>query len=117
MQDTKARFLKTGDHNSNHAHFIKNLVYSVKLDKDWFDSEKMRVPDSFTKYEAFKEYYDELIAFMLTEGEDYTAPLMVNAFGTEGGGNADKDEYWDYLLLWLHDHSEVAWAYDSRVDY
>jgi hypothetical protein len=40
---------------------------------------------------------DYNVAFMLEEGNSYTAPVWLGEFGT----NSNKSNYWNYLIRYL----------------
>lgn len=46
------------------------------------------------------------MAYLLEEGQEYTAPLWLGEFGQ----NTD-DNYWSYTIRWLEENPRVGFAY------
>merc|ERR1712137_1534734 len=75
------------------------LVYSFHI----YGWEKVTSMDSYEQYVAGLE---EAVAFLLEEGQDYTAPLWLGEFGQN-----TKDNYWDFTVRWLKENPRVGFAY------
>jgi hypothetical protein len=50
-------------------------------------------------YAEFRNDLDNNVAFMLEEGQEYTAPVWLGEFGTSNQSN----NYWSYLIRYLED--------------
>ena len=47
----------------------------------------------FDSYEQLRDDLDKNVAFMLEEGQAYTAPVWMGEFGTN-----TEDNYWKFLI-------------------
>ena len=57
-------------------------------------------------YEEMRDDLDKNVAFMLEEGQDYTAPLWLGEFG-----EAKQSNYWNNLIKYLSERTNIGWAY------
>ena len=60
---------------------------------------------SYKNYDKFVAGINESVAYILEEGQAYTAPLWLGEFGQN-----TSDNYWEYTIRWLSENPRVGWA-------
>lgn len=61
---------------------------------------------SFDTYSAFVEGLTTEVAYILEQGQPWTAPLWLGEFGDN-----IQDNYWNFTVKWLSENPEVGFAY------
>lgn len=54
---------------------------------------------SYDSYDDFVSGINDSVAFILEEGNEYTAPLWLGEFGEDSQSN-----YWEYTIRWLQEN-------------
>jgi hypothetical protein len=60
---------------------------------------------SFKTYEKFVDGLDKKVAYILEEGQPWTAPLWLGEFGQN-----TSDNYWQFTIQWLSENPRVGFA-------
>jgi endoglucanase len=103
---------------------VEGLNFATDLNQIYYDPLKLVIPNKVVysfhyydwedyvasysgSYADFRNDMDWKVAFMLEEGQEYTAPVWMGEFGTASQSN----NYWSYLIRYLEERPKIGWAY------